>query len=215
MHLLRRSPAAVRSRYALIVGLAGLWLCVACAQERAPEHPSGWTDKRPVESRHFMVAAANPVAVDAGYRVVVREPICDTYRRYRVCGMPLPSSGGLAVLQILKILEPYEMTTTIEFAFGSKLMTKSGFLLNNELTDFSFVPFEDGKVVANRMEAGKRPRSSLAPTVVYDSAGRIYMLAGSPGGSAIINYAAKTFIGVLDWHLDPQAGDRATQRRQP
>lgn len=178
MHLLRRSPAAVRSRYALIVGLAGLWLGVACAQERAPEHPSGWTDKRPVESRHFMVAAANPLAVDAGYRVVVREPICDTYRRYRVCGMPLPSSGGLAVLQILEILEPYEMTTTIEFAFGSKLMTKSGFLLNNELTDFSFVPFEDGKAVANRVEAGKRPRSSLAPTVVYDSAGRIYMLAG-------------------------------------
>ena len=84
-------------------------------------------------------------------------------------------------------------------------MTKSGFLLNNELTDFSFAPLENGKPVANRVEANKRPRSSMAPTIVYDAAGRVYMVAGSPGGSAIINYVAKTLIGVLDWDLDPQA----------
>ena len=247
----------------------------------------------------------------ANYRVRIREPVCDTYRRYRVCGMPLPSSGGLTVLQILKILEPYDvqsmgamsfwsvhffseagrlayadrnvyeadpafyaapagllddgylharsalitttgslgiappgapperdassrkvalgndaalefpstshisivdgygnavaMTTTIEDAFGSKLMTRSGFLLNNELTDFSFAPSENGKPVANRVEGGKRPRSSMAPTIVYDSGGRVYMVAGSPGGSAIINYVAKTLVGVIDWGLDPQA----------
>jgi gamma-glutamyltranspeptidase / glutathione hydrolase len=247
----------------------------------------------------------------ASYRVKLREPVCDRYRRHRVCGMPLPSSGGLTVLQILKILEPYDlksmgpvsfwsvhfmseagrlayadrsvyeadpdfytppagllddaylvgrsrlitatrslgraapgdpptraeerrkvalgydaalefpstshisvvdrygnavaMTTTIEDAFGSRLMTKSGFLLNNELSDFSFAPVENGKPVANRVEAGKRPRSSMSPTIVYDAAGRVYMVAGSPGGSAIINYVAKVLLGVLDWGLDPQA----------
>jgi gamma-glutamyltranspeptidase/glutathione hydrolase len=97
------------------------------------------------------------------------------------------------------------MTTTIEQAFGSRLMTKSGFLLNNELTDFSFVPEENGKPVANRVEPGKRPRSAMAPTIVYDRAGRLFMVAGSPGGSAIINYVAKTLLGVIDWKLDPQA----------
>jgi gamma-glutamyltranspeptidase/glutathione hydrolase len=84
-------------------------------------------------------------------------------------------------------------------------MTAGGFLLNNELTDFSFSPSDDGKPVANRVEAGKRPRSSMSPTIVYDAQGRVHMIAGSPGGSAIINYVAKLLIGVLDWELDPQA----------
>ncbi len=247
----------------------------------------------------------------ANYKVVTREAVCDSYRSYRVCGFPLPSSGGLTVLQILKMLEPYDvramgpgtfwsvhfmseagrlayadrgvyeadpafynapagllddaylrsrsaliktdsslvrakpgsppekiaparkvaygqdnalelpatshisivdkygnavaMTTTIEDAFGSRLMTQGGFLLNNELTDFSFAPTDDGKPVANRVEAGKRPRSSMAPTIVYDRFGRVAIVAGSPGGSAIINYVAKTLIGIIDWDLDPQA----------
>ena len=247
----------------------------------------------------------------ASYRVKTREPVCDGYREYRVCGFPLPSSGGLTVLQMLKMLERYDlramgpasfwgvhfiseagrlayadrgaymadpdfytapgglldpaylaqrsalidstsslgrakagqppaqataakkfaaaedtvlefastshisvvdrygnavaMTTTIEDAFGSRLMTRSGFLLNNELTDFSFAPSDDGQPVANRVEAGKRPRSSMAPTIVYDRFGRVAIVAGSPGGSAIINYVAKTLIGIIDWRLDPQA----------
>ena len=245
----------------------------------------------------------------ASYRVKVREPVCGRYRVYRVCGMPLPSSGGPTVLQILGILEPYDvksmgpatlwsvhfiseagrlayadrsvymadpdfftppsglldpgyleersrsiridaslgpakpgvppdraalkrvagadaalefpstshisivdaqgnavaMTTTIEDSFGSRLMTESGFLLNNELTDFSFAPTNNGRPVANRVEPGKRPRSSMSPTIVYDRAGRLYMVVGSPGGSAIINYVAKTLVAVLDWGLDPQA----------
>jgi gamma-glutamyltranspeptidase / glutathione hydrolase len=247
----------------------------------------------------------------AGYEVKVREAVCDTYRSYRVCGMPLPSSGGLTLLQMLKILEPYDlramgpasfwsvhfmseagrlafadrdvymadpafytppaglldpaylrarsalirtdasmgvatpgaprekspgarrvalgrdnalefpstshlsivdrygnavaMTTTIEDGFGSRLMTQGGFLLNNELTDFSFAPTDHGKPVANRVEAGKRPRSSMAPTIVYDRLGRVAIVAGSPGGSAIINYVAKTLVGIIDWELDPQA----------
>ena len=78
------------------------------------------------------------------------------------------------------------MTTTIEDGFGARLMTKSGFLLNNELTDFYFVPTEDGKPVANRVEAFKRPRSSMSPTIVFDAFGRLYLVTGSPGGSQII-----------------------------
>jgi len=247
----------------------------------------------------------------AGYEVKVRDAVCGTYRSYRVCGMPLPSSGGLTVLQMLKILEPFDlkamgpasfwsvhyvseagrlafadrdvymadpafftppegllddaylrersalirpdasmgvaapgtppekspaaqrvalgrdnaldvpstshlsivdkygnavaMTTTIESGFGSRLMTQGGFLLNNQLTDFSFVPTDHGKLVANRVEAGKRPRSSMAPTIVYDRFGRVAIVAGSPGGSAIINYVAKTLLAIIDWDLDPQA----------
>lgn len=244
----------------------------------------------------------------SSYRVKLREPVCATYRVYKVCGMP-PPSGGITVLQMLRMLEPYDleamgpasfwsvhfvseagrlayadrdayiadpdfvalpeglldrdylrersllirttgalghtepgtpaaqparkaafgahaalefpstshisivdgygnavsMTTTIEDAFGSRLMAKGGFLLNNELTDFSFTPAADGRPVANRVEPGKRPRSAMAPTIVYDRRGRVFMIAGSPGGPAIINYVVKTLVGVLDWHLDPQA----------
>jgi len=247
----------------------------------------------------------------ARYDAKVREPVCGGYRGYRVCGMPLPSSGGTTVLQVLAMLEPYDlasmgaasfwsvhfaseaerlayadrgvymadpdffqpprglldrdylrarsrliavnrslgaatpgdpahrearapalawgrdaaaefpstshvaivdrdgnavsMTTTIEDGFGSRLMTEGGFLLNNELTDFSFAPTEAGKPVANRVEGGKRPRSSMSPTIVYDRAGRVAIVAGSPGGSAIINYVVKTLLGIIDWKLDPQA----------
>ena len=96
------------------------------------------------------------------------------------------------------------MTTTIEDGFGSRLMTKGGFLLNNELTDFNFAPEEDGKPVANRVEAGKRPRSSMAPTLVFDAFGRLHAVVGSPGGSQIIGYVGKTLIALLDWKMDPQ-----------
>ncbi len=97
------------------------------------------------------------------------------------------------------------MTTTIEDGFGARLMTAGGFLLNNELTDFSFVPEEDGKPVANRVEPGKRPRSSMAPTLVFDAFGRLYAVVGSPGGSQIIGYVARTLVALLDWKMDPQA----------
>ncbi len=247
----------------------------------------------------------------AGYRVIVREPVCDRYRSYRVCGFPPPSSGGITMLQMLKMLEPFDvaamgpasfwsvhfmsevgrlafadrgvfvadpsffsppaglldgnylrarsalirtdrsigvavpgdpppfvaparkvamgthaalefestshfsivdrhgnavaMTSSIEDAFGSRLMTKGGFLLNNQLTDFSFVPEQDGKPVANRVEPGKRPRSSMAPTIAYDRHGRVAIVVGSAGGSAIINHVAKSLLGIIDWNLDPQA----------
>jgi len=91
------------------------------------------------------------------------------------------------------------MTTTIEAGFGSRIMAR-GFLLNNELTDFDFVPGGP-----NEVGPGKRPRSSMAPAMVFDADGRLQLIVGSPGGSAIINYVAKALVGVLDWKLDIQA----------
>jgi gamma-glutamyltranspeptidase/glutathione hydrolase len=96
------------------------------------------------------------------------------------------------------------MTTTIEGAFGSQLMVR-GFLLNNELTDFSFLPIRNGLTVANRVGPGKRPRSSMAPTMVFDLDGNLKLVVGSPGGSRIIGYVAQTLIAVLDWGLDIQS----------
>ena len=241
----------------------------------------------------------------AAYKVEEREAVCGAYRIWRLCGMGPPSSGAIALQQMLGILEGQDlrrmgpgpdaahwfseagrlafadralyladpafisvpvrglidrdyirsraglvspersmgrarpgdpphrraqllapsdgiengtshisvvdadgnavaMTTTIEDGFGSRLMTKGGFLLNNELTDFNFAPEEDGKPVANRVEPGKRPRSSMAPTLVFDAFGRLYAVVGSPGGSQIIGYVAKTLVALLDWKMDPQ-----------
>jgi gamma-glutamyltranspeptidase/glutathione hydrolase len=105
------------------------------------------------------------------------------------------------------------MTTTIEAGFGARLMVNTGqgraggFLLNNQLTDFSFAPTDaQGRPVANRVEPGKRPRSSMAPTLVFDKAsGELLMSAGSPGGAFIIHYTAKTLLGTLAGGLSPQA----------
>ena len=94
------------------------------------------------------------------------------------------------------------MTTTIENAFGSRLMV-GGFLLNNELTDFSFRTHKDGVPIANAVAPGKRPRSSMAPTIVLKD-GKPVLVVGSPGGSRIIGYVAKTIIAHLDWGMDVQ-----------
>ncbi|MBV6823843.1 gamma-glutamyltransferase [Pseudomonas sp. PD9R] len=97
------------------------------------------------------------------------------------------------------------MTTTIESAFGSHVMVQ-GFMLNNEMTDFSFIPEENGQKVANRVEPGKRPRSSMAPTLIFDrQSGEFLATIGSPGGSQIIEYVAKSTVGLLDWNLDAQS----------
>jgi gamma-glutamyltranspeptidase / glutathione hydrolase len=96
------------------------------------------------------------------------------------------------------------MTATIESAFGSHLWAK-GFLLNNELTDFSFVPVDaTGAAIANAVEGGKRPRSSMAPTIVLGADGSPEIVTGSPGGSQIILYVVKTLVAMLDWGLDAQ-----------
>ena len=102
------------------------------------------------------------------------------------------------------------MTTTVESGFGAFHMTKAGFLLNNQLTDFSASPTDAaGAVIANRLAAGKRPRSSMAPTLVFKMAagggrGDFVMSTGSPGGATIIQYVTKTVVGVLDWGMDAQ-----------
>ncbi|ROM57437.1 gamma-glutamyltransferase [Pseudomonas poae] len=97
------------------------------------------------------------------------------------------------------------MTTTVEAAFGSHVMVQ-GFLLNNQMTDFSFIPEENGQPVANRVEPGKRPRSAMAPTLVFDrKSGELLAAVGSPGGSQIIEYVSKSLVAMLDWKLDPQA----------
>ena len=97
------------------------------------------------------------------------------------------------------------MTTTVEAAFGSHVMVQ-GFLLNNQMTDFSFIREENGQPVANRVQPGKRPRSAMAPTLVFDrNSGELLATVGSPGGSQIIEYVSKSLVAMLDWKLDPQA----------
>jgi gamma-glutamyltranspeptidase/glutathione hydrolase len=104
------------------------------------------------------------------------------------------------------------MTTTIESGFGSRIMSDGGtglpggFLLNNELTDFSLEPADDnGNPIANRVEPGKRPRSSMSPSIIFDKeSGDLVALLGSPGGAAIIHYTAKTIVGMLKWNLNAQ-----------
>jgi gamma-glutamyltranspeptidase/glutathione hydrolase len=240
----------------------------------------------------------------ASYRAVEREPVCAPYRRWRVCGMGPPSSGGVAVLQMLgmmealdpsattpgtaqgehllaevgrlafadrdhyladpdffpvpiaKLLDPaylrqraalvqpdatlgkaapgqvapelgalgpdlspeipstthfvvvdaqgdaVSLTASVESGFGARIFV-DGFLLNNEMTDFSFLPQVEGAPVANRVEPRKRPRSSMAPTLVMDGqTGALRLALGSPGGSRIIPFVARTLWSVLDGH-DP------------
>ena len=255
-----------------------------------------------------IVAAATPrdgamtVGDIEGYQARERDAICSTYRAYRVCAMGPPTSGGIAVLQIIGQLERFDLaslgatspvawhlfvesqrlayadrelyladadfvsvpvaglidkdylasrsalisaqgslasveagrpagaplaqadgdepeehgtshfavvdgddtmisyTSTIEGAFGSGLMA-GGFYLNNELTDFSRSPRVDGRLVANRVEGGKRPRSSMSPVVIYDPQGRPFMAVGAAGGSTIPVQTARSVIGVIDFGL--------------
>jgi len=256
-------------------------------------------------------APANPAPLSAieiaGYEAKKRPPACAPYRAWRVCSMGPPSSGGIALLQSLGMLENFDlarmapfsieaihlileasrlafadrdlyvadpdhvpvptegllsrpylqaraqlidptrsmgqalpgrptgapgdlaaesgpergqstthlavrdsdgntvsMTATVERGFGSKLMA-AGFILNNELTDFSFLPTEFGKPIANRALAGKRPRSTMTPTLVFDADGKMILAIGSPGGARIAGYVLKTVIAVLDWKMDIQA----------
>lgn len=260
-----------------------------------------------------IVDAVNQASINPGqmtlqditsYQPVWRKPVCAPYRTVKVCGMAPPSSGSIAVLQMLGILNHFElsklqpqsaaavhlisqasrlafadreryaadpafspvpirgllaadylkqraaqinqkmdnqqitagvpqgavplgeakapeyantshlsvvdkdgnavsMTTSIENAFGSGLMV-NGYLLNNQLTDFSLQARENGLWVANRVEAGKRPRSSMAPMLVFDQQQQLQMIAGSPGGSRIINYVAQSLVAMIDWQMGPQ-----------
>ncbi|MGE4324592.1 MAG: gamma-glutamyltransferase [Pseudodonghicola sp.] len=112
----------------------------------------------------------------------------------------LPSTSHISIVDSYGNV--LSMTTTIENSFGSRLMVR-GFLLNNELTDFSFRTQKDGVPIANRLEPGKRPRSSMAPTIVMKD-GKPVLAIGSPGGSRIIGYVTQAIIAWIDWHRDVQ-----------
>ena len=113
----------------------------------------------------------------------------------------MPSTSHFSIID--QYGNALSMTTTIENVFGSRLMTKGGFLLNNEMTDFSFRSHKDGVPVANRVEPGKRPRSSMAPTILLKD-GKPVLVIGSPGGSRIIGYVAQAIIAHVDWGMDVQ-----------
>jgi gamma-glutamyltranspeptidase/glutathione hydrolase len=123
-----------------------------------------------------------------------------------------PESGTSHISIVDRNGNAVAMTTTIESGFGSRIMSdggtglKGGFLLNNELTDFSLSPVDEyGKLIANRVEPGKRPRSSMSPTLIFDrDTGNFLATVGSPGGAAIIHYTAKTIYGMYGWGLDAQ-----------
>ncbi len=115
--------------------------------------------------------------------------------------LELPSTSHISIIDSFG--NALSMTTTVENLFGSRLMV-GGFVLNNELTDFSFASHRDGRPIANRVEPGKRPRSSMSPTIVLRN-GKPVLVIGSPGGSRIIGYVAQTIIAHLDWGMDIQA----------
>ena len=115
--------------------------------------------------------------------------------------LELPSTSHISIVD--KYGNALSMTTTIENGFGSRLMTNSGFLLNNELTDFSFKSFENGKKIANSIAPGKRPRSSMAPTIILKNNKPVYIL-GSPGGSNIIGYVINAVVSLIDWKMNVQ-----------
>jgi gamma-glutamyltranspeptidase/glutathione hydrolase len=111
-----------------------------------------------------------------------------------------PENGTSHIVAIDRAGNAASWTSTIESAFGSGIMVE-GFYLNNELTDFSFTPAKDGKPVANRVEGGKRPRSSMAPALVYGPDGKLLLAIGAAGGATIPVQVARALIGVLDWKL--------------
>jgi len=123
-----------------------------------------------------------------------------------------PEKGTSHISIVDKFGQAVSMTTTIEQGFGSRIMTDGGtdlpggFHLNNELTDFSRTPYDDeGRLIANRVEPNKQPRSSMSPTLVFDGeSGDFIASAGSPGGAAIIHFTAKALVGMLDWNLNAQ-----------
>ena len=122
---------------------------------------------------------------------------------------PVPEHGTSQISVVDSQGNAAALTTTVESAFGSFHMV-DGFILNNQLTDFSAEPAgPDGAPVPNRVQPGKRPRSTMAPTLMFDEvrpAGRgpLYATLGSPGGAVIIQFVVKTVVGMLDWGLDPQ-----------
>ncbi len=155
----------------------------------------GLLDKAYLGERAKLLDGDKALAKDA---VKAGEPEWDHAMLFgRDAAIELPSTSHFVIVD--KQGNVVSMTTTIENGFGSRLMT-NGFLLNNELTDFSFKTHDGGLAVANRVEPGKRPRSSMAPTIVMKD-GKPLLAIGSPGGSQIIGYVAQALIAYIDWGM--------------
>ena len=160
--------------------------------------PKGLLDTAYLESRAAFIR--RPTALPAD-EVQAGEPPWDK-AELRIDGgsLEVPSTSHFVIVD--KDGNIASMTSSVENAFGSRLMVR-GFLLNNQLTDFSFSPEQDGEAVANRVEAGKRPRSSMSPTIILEDGTPAFAL-GSPGGSNIIPYVANAIIALVDWRMDIQ-----------
>jgi gamma-glutamyltranspeptidase / glutathione hydrolase len=160
--------------------------------------PKGLLDRRYMDERARLLEGTTALAPEA---VTAGNPPSD-HTQFLSPGkaLEMPSTTHLSIVD--EAGNAVSLTSTIENGFGSRLMVR-GFLLNNELTDFSFEPERDGKLVANRVEPGKRPRSSMAPIIVLRD-GKPVIVIGSPGGSRIINYVAQSLIAMLDWGMDAQ-----------
>jgi len=161
--------------------------------------PAGLLDRNYLAGRSALIRRPTALPPDA---VTAGEPPWDK-AEFRTDGlsMEIPSTSHITIVDGAGNVAA--MTTSVENAFGSRLMV-AGLLLNNQLTDFAFAPEEGGAAVANRVEPGKRPRSSMSPTIVMKDGRPVYAL-GSPGGSQIIPFVAKALIGLIDWDLDMQA----------
>lgn len=162
--------------------------------------PDGLLQSDYLASRSAMIPPMGQGVLDASSVQPGNPPSDRTMNLADDRSLELPSTSHLSIVDAAG--NAVSLTTTIENAYGSRLMVR-GFLLNNELTDFSFVPEIGGVPVANRVEPGKRPRSSMSPTIVYRN-GNPWLVIGSPGGSRIIGYVLKTIIGVIDWEMGIQ-----------
>ncbi|MGB3814820.1 MAG: gamma-glutamyltransferase [Shinella sp.] len=161
-----------------------------------PAPIKGLIDKTYLGERAKLLDGDKALGDDA---VVAGKPEWDhAFNFGRDAAIELPSTSHFVIVD--KQGNVVSMTTTIENGFGSRLMT-GGFLLNNELTDFSFNTHDEGLPVANRVEPGKRPRSSMSPTIVLKD-GKPLLAIGSPGGSQIIGYVAQALIAYIDWGMD-------------
>ncbi len=166
-----------------------------------------------LRSRAALIGPQSMKTAQPGDPGAVRAATAPPLRAPRLAPMPEQPEYGTSHISIIdRHGNALAMTTTIEAVFGARRMVSTdvsrpgGFLLNNELTDFSFAPSDaQGRPIANRVQAGKRPRSSMSPTLVFDAgSGELLMSLGSPGGAQIIHFTAKTLYGMLHWGLTPQ-----------
>lgn len=152
----------------------------------------------------YLDARAKLIQLEAAAPALVEPGDAGAMRVLWGRAQPQPEAGTTHLTVLDGAGNSVALTATVEAPFGSQRMA-SGFFLNNQLTDFTFVPELNGKPVANAVGPGKRPRSSMSPTMIFDAKGGLYASFGSPGGNAIIAYVAKTAIGLIDWGLPMQA----------